>query len=57
MNMAPVLDIHTNPDNPIIGNRAFGTESEQVCTMGAATIAGLQDHRVLSLRKTLPRAW
>ncbi len=54
MNMAPVLDIHTNPDNPIIGNRAFGTEPEQVCKMGAATIAGLQDHRVLACGKHFP---
>ncbi|MDH5564058.1 MAG: beta-N-acetylhexosaminidase [Nitrospirota bacterium] len=54
MNMAPVLDIHTNPANPIIGNRAFGTEPERVCQMGAATIAGLQDHRVLACGKHFP---
>jgi beta-N-acetylhexosaminidase len=54
MNMATVLDIHTNPANPIIGNRAFGTEPEQVCRMGAATIAGLQDHRVLACGKHFP---
>ena len=54
MNMAPVLDIHTNPANPIIGNRAFGTEPDQVCKMGAATIAGLQDHRVLACGKHFP---
>jgi len=54
MNMAPVLDIHTNPANPIIGNRAFGTEPEQVCRMGAATIAGLHDHRVLACGKHFP---
>ncbi len=54
MNMAPVLDIHTNPANPIIGNRAFGTKPEQVCQMGAATIAGLQDHRVLACGKHFP---
>ena len=52
--MAPVLDIHTNPANPIIGNRAFGTAPEQVCTMGAATIAGLHDHRVLACGKHFP---
>lgn len=54
MNMAPVLDIHTNPANPIIGNRAFGTNPEAVCQMGAATIAGLQDHRVLACGKHFP---
>ncbi len=54
MNMAPVLDIHTNPDNPIIGNRAFGTEPKQVSKMGAAIIAGLQDHQVLACGKHFP---
>jgi beta-N-acetylhexosaminidase len=54
MNMAPVLDIHTNPSNPIIGDRAFGTEPEPVCLMGAATIAGLHDHRVLACGKHFP---
>lgn len=54
MNMAPVLDIHTNPSNPIIGDRAFGIEPEQVCLMGAATIAGLHDHRVLACGKHFP---
>ncbi len=54
MNMAPVLDIHTNPANPIIGNRAFGTEPDQVCRMGEATIAGLHDHGVLACGKHFP---
>jgi beta-N-acetylhexosaminidase len=54
MNMAPVLDIHTNSANPIIGDRAFGTEPDQVCLMGAATIAGLHDHRVLACGKHFP---
>ena len=54
MNMAPILDIHTNPANPIIGDRAFGTEPEKVSLMGAATMAGLHDHRVLACGKHFP---
>ncbi|MBM4123932.1 MAG: beta-N-acetylhexosaminidase [Nitrospira sp.] len=54
MNMAPVLDIHTNPDNPIIGDRAFGSDPDLVCELGLATIAGLQDHRVVSCGKHFP---
>ncbi|MCA9480333.1 MAG: beta-N-acetylhexosaminidase [Nitrospirales bacterium] len=54
MNMAPVLDVHTNPANPIIGDRAFGTDPEQVSRMGAATIAGLHDHLVLACGKHFP---
>lgn len=30
MNFAPVLDIHTNPNNPVINNRAFGTNAQDV---------------------------
>lgn len=54
MNMAPVLDIHTNPDNPIIGDRAFGSDPDLVCELGLATIAGLQDHQVVSCGKHFP---
>lgn len=54
MNMAPVLDVHTNPANPIIGDRAFGTDPECVGLMGAATIAGLHDHLVLACGKHFP---
>ena len=54
MNMAPVLDVHTNPVNPIIGDRAFSTDPEQVGLMGAATIAGLHDHLVLACGKHFP---
>jgi beta-N-acetylhexosaminidase len=54
MNMAPVLDVHTNPANPIIGNRAFGTDPERVSLMGAATVAGLHDHLVLACGKHFP---
>ncbi|MGD9852758.1 MAG: beta-N-acetylhexosaminidase [Nitrospirales bacterium] len=54
MNMAPVLDVHTNPANPIIGDRAFGTDPELVGLMGAATIAGLHDHLVLACGKHFP---
>lgn len=54
MNLAPVLDLDTNPDNPIIGDRAFGADPELVSTLGLATIAGLQDHRVIACGKHFP---
>ena len=34
MNMAPVLDVNSNPDNPVIGDRAFGTTPDVVCELG-----------------------
>lgn len=54
MNMAPVLDVNTNPSNPIINDRAFGAHPDQVCTFGSATIAGLQDNKVIACGKHFP---
>jgi len=54
MNMAPVLDVNSNPCNPIIGDRAFGTTPNLVCEMARATMAGLQDNRVAACGKHFP---
>jgi len=54
MNMAPVLDVNSNPSNPIIGNRAFAEDPDEVCRMGVATITGIQDHSVLACGKHFP---
>jgi len=54
MNMAPVLDVNSNPDNPVIGDRAFGTTPEVVCKLGLATAAGLQENKVVACGKHFP---
>jgi beta-N-acetylhexosaminidase len=54
MNMAPVLDVNSNPDNPVIGDRAFGTTPGIVGEMALATIAGLQDNKVVACGKHFP---
>jgi beta-N-acetylhexosaminidase len=54
MNMAPVLDVNSNPDNPVIGDRAFGTTPDVVCELGLATAAGLQDNKVVACGKHFP---
>lgn len=54
MNMAPVLDVNSNPDNPVIGDRAFGSTPEVVGEMGLVTAAGLQDNRVVACGKHFP---
>ena len=54
MNLTPVLDINSNPGNPIIGDRAFGNDPLQVETLGLAVIAGLQDNGVLACGKHFP---
>jgi beta-N-acetylhexosaminidase len=54
IDFAPVLDIHTNPANPIIGNRAFGTEPEAVIRRALAFARGLDAAGVLACGKHFP---
>jgi len=54
MNYAPVLDIDTNPDNPIIGARSFGRTPELVTELGLALVAGLQAGGVAACGKHFP---
>ncbi len=53
-NLAPVLDVNTNPKNPIIGKRAFGDDPHLVSELGLAVIAGLQDNKVIACGKHFP---
>lgn len=53
-NFAPVVDINTNPKNPIIGARAFGSSAELVATLSHAYMKGLQDHGVFASAKHFP---
>jgi beta-N-acetylhexosaminidase len=54
LDFAPVLDIHTNPKNPIIGDRALGEDADTVATLGAAVIRGLQENGVAACGKHFP---
>ena len=51
---APVLDVNTNPKNPIIGIRSFGADPERVTRHGLAFIRGLEDAGVLATAKHFP---
>jgi beta-glucosidase-like glycosyl hydrolase len=51
---APVLDINTNPKNPIIGTRAFGENSETVSRLGCEMIRTLQSHGIAACGKHFP---
>ncbi len=53
-NYAPVVDINTNPDNPIINTRAYSDESGLVDTMAGAYIRGLQEGGVIATLKHFP---
>ena len=54
LDYAPVLDIHTNPKNPIIGDRALAEDAEGVARLGAAIITGLQENGVAACGKHFP---
>jgi beta-N-acetylhexosaminidase len=54
LNFAPLLDIHSNPANPVIGARALGTNSESVTTAALAFMAGMQAQDVLACGKHFP---
>jgi beta-N-acetylhexosaminidase len=51
---APVLDVDTRPDNPVIGDRAFGTDAETCGRFGAAWTRGLQAAGLLACGKHFP---
>ncbi|WP_337017402.1 beta-N-acetylhexosaminidase [Oceanobacillus massiliensis] len=54
MNLAPVLDVNNNPDNPVIGVRSFGESPELVANIGTAYIQGLQSTGVAATAKHFP---
>ncbi|MCC7416019.1 MAG: beta-N-acetylhexosaminidase [Acidobacteria bacterium] len=54
LDYAPVLDIHTNPDNPVIGDRALGERAEQVARLGAAIVHTLQQEGIAACGKHFP---
>lgn len=54
MVFAPVLDIHSNPNNPVIGDRSFGTTAETVTQHGIASMKGIQEKGVVTVVKHFP---
>ena len=53
-NFAPVLDINTNPRNPIIGNRSFGEDKVNVTNRALALMKGIQREGVFATGKHFP---
>jgi len=51
---APVVDVNTNPNNPIIGNRSFGSEVSNVIQSALSYSNGLQDNNILAAIKHFP---
>jgi len=51
---APVVDVNTNPNNPIIGNRSFGSDVNNVVNSALSYSNGLQDNKILAAIKHFP---
>ena len=54
LDFAPVLDIHTNPKNPVIGDRALAEAARTVADLGAAIVRALQAGGVAACGKHFP---
>lgn len=54
MVFAPVLDVNSNPDNPVIGDRSFGNSAEQVGKLGVAAMKGIHETGVVPVVKHFP---
>jgi beta-N-acetylhexosaminidase len=54
IDFAPVLDVNTCAENPVIGDRAFGDDPQTCARYGAAWITGLQSSGILACGKHFP---
>lgn len=54
IDFAPVVDINSNPLNPVISTRSFGEDKEMITQNGIAYMKGLQDNGILACAKHFP---
>lgn len=54
MDFAPVLDINSNPNNPVIGDRSFGSNPEAVTKLGIQTMKGIMAGNIIPVVKHFP---
>jgi beta-N-acetylhexosaminidase len=54
LDFAPVLDVNTNPANPVIGDRALGDRPEVVARLGKVIIRALQEEGIAACGKHFP---
>lgn len=54
VNFAPVMDVNSNPANPVIGRRSYGENPQRVARLGIAYSKGLESGGVLSVTKHFP---
>lgn len=54
LNFAPVLDVNSQPNNPVIGERAFGADPKSASAMSCAWMRGLRDGGIIPCGKHFP---
>lgn len=54
MDFAPVLDVNSNPNNPVIGDRSFGSNVNIVSRLGIQTMKGIQSKNIIPVVKHFP---
>lgn len=54
VDFAPVLDVNSNPANPVIGYRSFGEDPQRVSALGVAYSKGMETQGVMSVSKHFP---
>lgn len=54
VSFSPVVDVNNNPFNPVINDRSFGEDKNNVCIKSYNYMKGLQDNRVLATAKHFP---
>lgn len=54
LNFAPVLDVNSNPENPLIGDRAFASDPARVIRVGNSWMQGLRDGGIIPCGKHFP---
>lgn len=54
VNFAPVVDINSNPRNPVIGPRSFSDDPKRVASLGIQYMKGLQSQGVMAVAKHFP---
>lgn len=54
VDFAPVLDVNSNPKNPVIGSRSFGSTADLVASMGIQEMKGIRSQNVIPVVKHFP---
>lgn len=54
VNLAPCIDVNTNPKNPVIGYRSFGNDEKKVSKFATEFMKGLHDNGIISVAKHFP---